>query len=83
MRDGAQQAGVDPVMDDDDDFLGADATALVASVEREAERLPVLSLAETHDVLRLLLAVAREGGAHAPEAERFAKEIAARVPAPD
>ncbi|MEU6594358.1 DUF6417 family protein [Streptomyces sp. NPDC046881] len=37
-------------------------------------------LHETHDLLTLLRRVAAEYGAHVPEAGRWAKEIAARVP---
>ncbi|KUN17662.1 hypothetical protein AQJ11_38060 [Streptomyces corchorusii] len=49
-------------------------------METEGERLPLLTLQEAHDLLNWLRLVTAEGGAHAPEAERWAKEIAARVP---
>jgi uncharacterized protein DUF6417 len=51
-----------------------------APVEETGERLALLSLDEAHDLLRLLLAVAAEDGALSAEANRIAKEIAARVP---
>ncbi|MFF1680760.1 DUF6417 family protein [Streptomyces sp. NPDC058256] len=66
-------------MDDDNLLDEAD----FAPVEYTVERLPVLSLAETHEVLRLLVAVAQESGPLAPEADRLAKEIAARIPSQD
>ncbi|WP_369228889.1 DUF6417 family protein [Streptomyces sp. R21] len=44
------------------------------------ERLALLSLDEAHDLLRLLLTVARDGGSMSAEADRLAREIAARVP---
>ncbi|MFD7935327.1 DUF6417 family protein [Streptomyces sp. NPDC059755] len=50
-----------------------------APVDDDSERLAVLSLAETHDVLSLLLAVAQEGGPLSGQAQ-WAKEIAARIP---
>ncbi|MGV9936343.1 DUF6417 family protein [Streptomyces olivaceoviridis] len=49
-------------------------------METEGERLPLLTLHEAYDLLNWLRLVTAEGGAHAPEAERWAKEIAARVP---
>jgi hypothetical protein len=45
-----------------------------------AERLALLTLEEAFDVLRLLLSVAQEGGPVSPEADRLAREIAARIP---
>ncbi|MFK4122343.1 DUF6417 family protein [Streptomyces longwoodensis] len=51
-----------------------------APVEAPAARLPLLTLEEAHDLLRVLAAVAQEGGPVAAEADRLAKEIAARVP---
>ncbi|MFI1794912.1 DUF6417 family protein [Streptomyces olivaceoviridis] len=51
-----------------------------ASVETAGERLPLLTLHEAHDLLNWLRRVTAEGGAHAPDAGRWAKEIAARVP---
>ncbi|MFF3942975.1 hypothetical protein [Streptomyces phaeofaciens] len=40
----------------------------------------MLSLAETHDVLSLLPAVAQEGGPLPGQAHGWAKETAARIP---
>ncbi|WAU78582.1 DUF6417 family protein (plasmid) [Streptomyces sp. Qhu-G9] len=51
-----------------------------APVEHTTERLPLLSLDEAHDLLRLLLAVALDEGAQSEEANRLAREIAARIP---
>ncbi|MFD3622212.1 DUF6417 family protein [Streptomyces sp. NPDC058676] len=51
-----------------------------APVEHATERLPLLSLDEAHHLLRLLLAVALDGGAQSEEADRLAREIAARIP---
>ncbi|MFI1377699.1 DUF6417 family protein [Streptomyces longwoodensis] len=51
-----------------------------APVEAPASRLALLTLEEAHDLLRLLVTVAQEGGLVSEEAERLAKEIAARVP---
>ena len=44
------------------------------------ERLALLTLEEAHDLLRRLLAVAQVGLPVSPEADRLAREIAARVP---
>ncbi|MFF5538544.1 DUF6417 family protein [Streptomyces cinerochromogenes] len=52
----------------------------LAPVETAGERLPLLTLQETHDLLNWLRLVTAEPGAHAREAGRWAKEIAARVP---
>ncbi|BCM71211.1 MULTISPECIES: DUF6417 family protein [unclassified Streptomyces] len=51
-----------------------------APVEAAGERLLLLTLHEAHDLLDWLRLVAAERGAHAREAGRWAKEIAARVP---
>lgn len=51
-----------------------------ASVDGTTERLALLSLEEAHDLLRLLLAVAQDGGELSEEAGRLAREIAARIP---
>ncbi|MFE9359602.1 DUF6417 family protein [Streptomyces olivaceoviridis] len=51
-----------------------------APMETAGERLPLLTLHEAHDLLNWLRGVTAEGGAHAPDAGRWAKEIAARVP---
>ncbi|MEU5709990.1 MULTISPECIES: DUF6417 family protein [Streptomyces] len=54
-----------------------------APMEATGERLALLTLREAHDLLNWLRLVTAEGGAHAPEAGRWAKEIAARVPSQD
>ncbi|MGW2773576.1 DUF6417 family protein [Streptomyces olivaceoviridis] len=51
-----------------------------APMETAGKRLPLLTLQEAHDLLNRLRLVTAESGAHAPEAGRWAKEIAARVP---
>ncbi|KAF3469965.1 DUF6417 family protein [Streptomyces sp. Tu 3180] len=52
-----------------------------APVDHTAERLALLTLEEAHDLLRLLLTIAQEGeGPLSQEANRLAKEIAARIP---
>ncbi|MEU3290578.1 DUF6417 family protein [Streptomyces longwoodensis] len=65
-------------MDDYDPFELQDSD--FAPVEGTASRLPLLTLEEAHDLLRLLVTVAQEGGPASAEADRLAKEIAARVP---
>ncbi len=69
---------VAPVVDGYED-LGLDEIDF-APVETAGERLPLLTLDEAHDLLNWLWLVTAEGGAHAPEAGRWAKEIAARLP---
>ncbi|MEW2513822.1 DUF6417 family protein [Streptomyces sp. NPDC046870] len=49
-------------------------------METAGERVPLLTLHEAHDLLSWLHRVAAECRGHAPEAGRWAKEIAARVP---
>jgi len=49
-------------------------------VDADSERVPLLSLEELHDLLRLLHRVAEGGGDVADEAGRLARGIAARVP---
>lgn len=51
-----------------------------APVTHTTERLALLSREEAHDLLRLLLAVAQSGGELSEEADRLAREIAARIP---
>ncbi|MEU5256308.1 DUF6417 family protein [Streptomyces longwoodensis] len=65
-------------MDDYDPFEFPDSD--LAPVEATASRLALLTLEEAHDLLRVLVAVAQEGGPVSAEADRLAKEIAARVP---
>lgn len=50
-----------------------------APVAYTTERLALLSLDEAHDLLRLLLAVTQVGGELSEEADRLAREIAARI----
>jgi len=64
---------------DDYDPLDLDA-ADFAPGELTAERLALLTLEEAHDLLRLLQATAGEDGPLSPEADRLAREIAARIP---
>ncbi|MEU8653742.1 DUF6417 family protein [Streptomyces sp. NPDC048737] len=64
-----------------DDYAHLDLHEIdFAPVDHAAERLPLLTLAEAHDLLELLLAVAQADGPLSPQAERFAREIAARIP---
>ncbi|MEU6496312.1 DUF6417 family protein [Streptomyces sp. NPDC046984] len=51
-----------------------------APVEHATHRLAVLSLDEVHDLLRLLVRIARDGGPMSAEADRMARELAARTP---
>ncbi|MFI6495551.1 DUF6417 family protein [Streptomyces sp. NPDC050564] len=51
-----------------------------APVGDTVERLALLTLQEAHDLLSLLLTVAQDGGPSSPEADRLAREIAARIP---
>ncbi|MER6406247.1 DUF6417 family protein [Streptomyces viridosporus] len=53
---------------------------LTAPMDGTAQRLALLTSEEAHDLLRLLLTVAQEEGPMSPEANRLAKEIAARIP---
>ncbi|MEU3550032.1 DUF6417 family protein [Streptomyces longwoodensis] len=55
-------------------------TVIFAPVEATGRRLALLTLGEAHDLLRLLVTVAQESGPVSPEADRLAKEIAARIP---
>ncbi|GAA3062298.1 hypothetical protein GCM10010448_52030 [Streptomyces glomeratus] len=64
---------------DDNDPLGLDGLE-PAPVEQTMERLALMSREEAHDLLRLLATVAEEGGPLSAEAERLAREIAARIP---
>ncbi|MEU6323396.1 DUF6417 family protein [Streptomyces sp. NPDC047009] len=51
-----------------------------APVAHMTERLALLSLEEAHDLLCLMVMVARAGGPMSAEADRLAREIAARIP---
>ncbi|MER6407058.1 DUF6417 family protein [Streptomyces viridosporus] len=64
---------------DEDEYLDRDETG-GAPMDGTAQRLALLTLEEAHDLLRLLLTVAQEEGPMSPEANRLAKEIAARIP---
>ncbi|MGW2826407.1 DUF6417 family protein [Streptomyces sp. NPDC001443] len=64
---------------DDYEHLDLDADAF-APVAYTAERLALLTLEEAHDLLALLLVVAQESGTMSAEADRLAREIAARIP---
>ncbi|MGW2287067.1 DUF6417 family protein [Streptomyces phaeochromogenes] len=64
----------------DDDSLDLDS-ADFAPGEDTAEQLALLTLDEAHDVLRLLQRVAQEEGPVSSGADRWAREIAARIPA--
>ncbi|WP_333739896.1 DUF6417 family protein [Streptomyces sp. IBSBF 2806] len=67
---------------DDYDHLDLDDIDF-APVEHDTQRLPLLTLDEAHDLLRVLRTVALEGGAAALEADRLAREIGARIPSAD
>ncbi|QQM46372.1 DUF6417 family protein [Streptomyces liliifuscus] len=64
---------------DNYDSLDLDAAGF-APGELTAERLALLTLDEAHDLLRLLQATAGEDGPLSPEADRWAQELAARIP---
>ncbi|MEU3862645.1 DUF6417 family protein [Streptomyces sp. NPDC028722] len=51
-----------------------------APVEGTGERLPLLTLAEAHDLLDWLRQAAAGSGPDAAVAGRWAREIAARIP---
>ncbi|MGW0576251.1 DUF6417 family protein [Streptomyces sp. NPDC002920] len=51
-----------------------------APMEYDTQRLRLLTLDETHELLRVLRTVVEEGGAAAGEADRLAREIGARIP---
>ena len=63
----------------DDDFLDLDSAGF-APGELTAERLALLTLDEAQDLLRLLQWVAQEDGPLWPDADRWAREIAGRIP---
>ncbi|MGW1161958.1 DUF6417 family protein [Streptomyces sp. NPDC002513] len=64
---------------DNNDPLGLDDLES-APVEQTMERLALMSREEADDLLRLLATVAAEGGPLSAEAERLARDIAARIP---
>ncbi|MGW1271735.1 DUF6417 family protein [Streptomyces sp. NPDC002491] len=51
-----------------------------APMAHGVERLRLLTLEETYELLRVLRTVAEDGGTVAREADRLAREIAARIP---
>lgn len=63
----------------DYDSLDLDSVGF-APGEDTAERLALLTLDEAHDLLRLLQMVVQEDGPLSPEADRWAQEIADRIP---
>lgn len=74
-------AGAWPVAQAMDEYTDIDLDDVVfAPGEYTTERLALLSLEEAHDLLRLLLAVAHDGGELSAEADRLSREIAARIP---
>ncbi|MEU6807727.1 DUF6417 family protein [Streptomyces sp. NPDC046831] len=64
----------------DDDGLFDLQAADFAPSEGTGPRLALLTLEEAHDLLRLLTTIAQQDGPLSPEADRLAKEIAARIP---
>ncbi|MFE2585159.1 DUF6417 family protein [Streptomyces sp. NPDC059378] len=64
---------------DEYDLLDGDSN-LFAPLAETAQRLAVLTLEEAHDLLALLVAVTQEGGSMSVQADRLAREIAARIP---
>ncbi|WP_331733225.1 DUF6417 family protein (plasmid) [Streptomyces sp. NBC_00080] len=51
-----------------------------APMEHDIERLRLLTLDETYELIRVLRTAAEEGGAAAQDADRLAREIGARIP---
>ncbi|WSQ06364.1 DUF6417 family protein [Streptomyces sp. NBC_01231] len=51
-----------------------------APMEHHTERLRLLTLDETRDLISVLRTVAAEGGTVAGEADRLAREIGGRIP---
>ncbi|MDQ1041815.1 DUF6417 family protein [Streptomyces sp. V4I2] len=66
-------------MDHPYDHLDLDAVDF-APMDHTAERLALLTLEEAHDLLQLLQAIAQGGHQLSWQADRFAREIAARIP---
>ncbi|MFJ8955351.1 DUF6417 family protein [Streptomyces sp. NPDC102381] len=61
--------------------MPSDITSMLPAQDADARRLEVLTLEEAHDLMRLLRLVANEDlDDLSPEAEWFAREIAARIP---
>ncbi|MEY2246537.1 DUF6417 family protein [Streptomyces sp. BF23-18] len=51
-----------------------------APMDDVTERLALLTLQEAHDLLQLLLTIAQDGHPLSPQADKLAREIAARIP---
>ncbi|MFI1508186.1 DUF6417 family protein [Streptomyces sp. NPDC020597] len=51
-----------------------------APMPHDVERLRLLTLEETYELLKVLRTVAEDGGTVAWEADRLARELAARIP---
>ncbi|NEA65348.1 DUF6417 family protein [Streptomyces sp. SID12488] len=66
-----------------DDYSHLDLDEIDFDMEPMADRLALLTLEEAHDLRQLLLAVAEERGPESAKADRWAREIAARVPSED
>ncbi|MFJ8197149.1 DUF6417 family protein [Streptomyces sp. NPDC096152] len=64
----------------DDDGLFDLQAADFAPLQTTGPRLALLTLEEAQDLLRLLVTIAQEAGPVSPEADRLAREIAARIP---
>ncbi|MEU9139501.1 DUF6417 family protein [Streptomyces sp. NPDC048404] len=64
---------------DNYDHLGIDEIDY-APLDDVTERLALLTLQEAHDLLQLLLTIAQDGHPLSPQADRLAREIAARIP---
>ncbi|MER7198985.1 hypothetical protein CG723_31385 [Streptomyces sp. CB01635] len=61
--------------------MNSDATSLIPAQDPTTRRLEMLTLDESHDLLRLLQLIAAEGlDDLSEEAEWFAREIATRIP---
>jgi hypothetical protein len=64
-----------------DDYEHIDLDGIeFAPVEHTTRWLALLSQEEAHDLLRLLVTVAEDGSPMSAEADRLAREIAARIP---
>ncbi|MFF9090815.1 DUF6417 family protein [Streptomyces sp. NPDC014991] len=67
-----------------DDYEDLDVDEIeFAPVEGAGERLPLLTLEEAHDLLDWLRDAAARSGPDAAVANRWAREIAARIPSRD
>jgi hypothetical protein len=64
---------------DDDDYVDVDEIGF-APVGCTTEHLALLFLEGAHELLRLPVTVAQDGGPMSAEADRLARKIAARIP---